>query len=133
MKFYIATRYSTVRLRNKTITLRDELEKHGHEMTFDWTNTPSLRPYEENEVDAAKYAEIDIQAAVDADIFILLPCPDGTGMYVEYGAAIASHLLRGTPRIFILGDNKNCSMFNYHPAAEWVDSLEEILTLLDQS
>ena len=132
MKFYIATRYSTDTLRKKAIALKKELEHNGHEMTYDWTSAPQLQPYAQHEAEAKKFAEIDVNAAMNADFFILLPCPNGTGMYVEYGAAIAHSIQYGGPKIFILGENKDCSMFNYHPSAHWVDSLEEILAFLEK-
>lgn len=107
--------------------MKQELESHGHEMTFDWMNGEDVRPYQDNQEMASKTAKMALDGAKEAELFILIAEPAGTGMYVEFGAAIAEQERTGIPKIFVLGDEKYCSMFNFHPAVTFADSLEEIL------
>ncbi len=132
MKFYLATRFSDEPLRQKALALKAEFEAAGHTMTFDWMNGEDVKPYDADPTKTAHTAERAFNGAIEADFFVLLPHPEGTGMYVEYGAAVATYLKTGSPKIFILGDQKDCAMFNYHPAAIWVDSIEEILDSLEK-
>ena len=127
MKFYIATRFSNDTYRNQAIKLKETLEAAGHQMTFDWMNGDDLKPYTENATQTGRVAVEALDGARLADFFVLIAEPHGTGMYVEFGAALAACAERGTPKIFVLGDEKYCSMFNFHPHAQFVENVSEIL------
>ena len=128
MKFYIATRFSNELLKNKAIAIKNELEKLGHNMTFNWMSYPSLKPYDQNLVEASKIAKLDLEGVIDADFLILLPDSNGTGLYVEFGVAIAQCLMTKSPKIYLLSDSRKMLLFNYHPAVIWKKTLEEIIS-----
>jgi len=126
MKFYIATRVLNEHNRNLAIKLKAFLEKAGHSNTFDWMNyKEDIKPYLKNVEKASVFAKRDIDAVIEADFFIIIADPDGRGMYVELGAAIASR-----KKIFIIGEPKDSSVFNFYPGIKWVSDKEEILNNL---
>jgi len=48
---------------------------------------------------------------LDADVFVLLAgLPYGRTKYAELGAAISSSLLKGKPKIYIIGDDPDHSI-----------------------
>tara|TARA_B100000745_G_scaffold271879_1_gene199506 strand:- start:2312 stop:2701 length:390 start_codon:yes stop_codon:yes gene_type:complete len=126
MKFYIATRYSNEALRQKAIELKEKLEKQGHSKTLDWMSAPNLRPYAENSTDCTEVSKKLLEAVNEADVFVLIPDKNGTGMYVEYGAALQRLISSGSPQIYIVGEQKDCSIFNFHPAVRWIDDINNI-------
>lgn len=109
------------------LDIKAKLEKQGHEMTFDWTNGTDIKPYNQNVAETQKLSDLALNGAIDADVFILIPEPGGTGMYVEYGAALAQFKMTQKPKIFLLGPHKEEVIFNFHPYAVWKETLEEIL------
>jgi hypothetical protein len=67
-------------------------------------------------------------------IYILLADREGNGVFTEFGAALASHAIKGSPRIFAIQEaNQDAAMFHYHPAISWKKSLEEVLSELNLS
>ena len=127
MKFYIATRFSDEKFLNIALEIKKELEDKGHQITFNWMSGEDIKPYGINPEKTQKLAQMSLDGAVEADFFILIPEPNGTGMYVEFGAAIAQFEQTGKPKIFLLGEHKDCVLFNYHPAVVWKNTLEEII------
>ena len=127
MKFYISTRFSIESLRLKAIKLKEELEKYGHEMTFDWMSYPNLKPYDNNIELSSKVAKDELDAVRNADFYIILPDLGGTSMYTEFGAAIVSSEMTGKPFVYLLNETKDVTLFNYHPEVTWKRTLEEIL------
>ncbi len=124
MKFYVTGRsnnYSQVEQAFKTI------KDKGHEVTFEWTTLPMVKPYAENKEKAAEYAVMGIKGVTDADVYIIFTHEDGNGVYTEFGAALASFTIQGRPHIFAIGESKDAAMFNYHPAISWRENLEQIL------
>ena len=127
MKFYISTRFSVETLRQKAITLKEELQKYGHEITFDWMSYPNLKPYDNNIQLSSKVAKEELDAVRNADFYIIIPDLGGTSMYTEFGAAIVSNEITGKPFVYLLNDTQDMTLFNYHPAVIWKKTLEEIL------
>lgn len=132
MKFYIATRYSDETYRQLAVEMKESLESQGHQMTFDWMNGENVKPYDENPALCNAIAKKALDGATEADFFICIAEPQGTGMYVEFGAAINSYEKTGSPKIFVMGEHKNCSLFSFHPAVQHINTLEEILAFLEK-
>ncbi len=95
----------------------------GHEITFDWTRLPHLKPYDDNAAECHLSAIVDCRGVKDADVFVLLPHDRGIGMYVELGMAIAF----GIP-IRIVTKAESRSMFFLHPLVKKVDSIEDVIS-----
>ena len=51
-------------------------------------------------------------------------------MYVELGAAIASNLLTGKPKIYAAGEHNSRSMFYFHLSVERFSSAEDVLSVI---
>jgi len=125
MKFYVTGR-STNYPRVEEAFAR--IKKAGHEVTFEWTTLPMCKPYAENQEKATEFALSGIQGVVDADVYIIFADKDGNGVFTEFGAALASNAIQGTPHIYAIGDeHKNAAMFHYHPAIQWKNTLDEVL------
>jgi hypothetical protein len=98
------------------------LRESGHDVTFDWTSIPHLRPYEEN-ADAARDAAIqESQAVKNSNVLLLIPHEKGVGMYVELGIAIGV----GIP-IRIITTSESNTMFFHHPLVKKVSSLIDVI------
>ena len=128
MKCYVTGRSSNYKDVEQTFVTLKEL---GHEITFEWTALPMVKPYNEHPTEAAGFAEQGITGVVKADVYIMFAYEDGNGVFTEFGAALASNTSVGTPRIYVIGKEKQYSaMFYYHPAIEWFDSIEDVLEVL---
>jgi hypothetical protein len=123
MKVYVASRFAR---RADVRRLHRQLIARGHEVSADWTCHERAKPYSRHTDLARAYAVQDANGAVGCDVFILLTDRAGTGMYVELGAALASNVLRGRPRIFVVGRHLSRSMFFYHPRVERRGSAGEV-------
>lgn len=125
MKFYVTGRSDNY---ERVVETFETIKKHGHSVTFEWTSLPMAKPYSENQELAARYAVESLQGVVDADVYMIFVHKDGNGVYTEFGAALASHVIQGHPIIFAIGEaEKGAAMFNYHPAIQWRDSLDDVL------
>ncbi|MBI4895711.1 MAG: hypothetical protein HY831_04425, partial [Candidatus Aenigmarchaeota archaeon] len=82
-------------------------------------------PYKNSPDLAKQYAIDDTNGVLNCDVFILLTDPVGTGMYVEFGLALALSIRNKTPKIFVVGNHDNCS-FYYHPNVNIRSSMEEV-------
>jgi hypothetical protein len=102
------------------------IKELGHEVTFEWTTLPMAKPYDENQERAAEYSLLGIQGVVDADVYIIFADKDGSGVFTEFGAALASYVIKQSPRIFAVGQDKRTAMFHYHPAVIWKATIEEV-------
>lgn len=126
MKFYVTGRSNNY---ERVKEVCERIKVAGHEIPFEWTTLPMVKPYAENSTKAAEYAELSIKGMVASDVHILLASPDGLGVYTELGSALASQALQGKPRIVAVGKEKSVTaMFAHHPAIEWFDSIEDIYT-----
>jgi hypothetical protein len=123
MKFYIAARWDK---RGKVKELYKSLEEKGHEITTDWTEHESIKPYDVNADKSRQHSLEDINGVITSDVFIIISSEAGTGMYAELGAAIAQNLSTGKPRIYVVGEHPDRSMFYYHPSAEIRNTVEEV-------
>ena len=127
MKFYVTGRSSNY---ERVIEAVAEIKSRGHEITFEWSALPMVKPFSENQEKATEYALKGIQGVVDADAYIIFVHKDGNGVFTEFGAALASNAIKGAPLIFAIGDEKE-AMFYYHPAIQWRDSVEQVLDELE--
>lgn len=123
MKFYIASRYSK---REYVNNIREMLNKKGHSMTFDWTKSDSFRPYGQNQENSKEVANKSLDGIKNSDIFILLTDEGGTDMYVELGIALVNFINKGNPKIYVLGEHLEKSIFYFHPSVNLIKSIEEI-------
>ena len=132
MKFYVA---SFVAERERTQEVQAALRARGHEITVDWTSFPSVPLSERNErpYDVRAIAVRDLEGIQNADVFILLAgVADDRAKYAELGAAIMSAVQNKKPRIYVIGDNPAHSVFFFHPAVKRVNSLDEVLTEIEE-
>jgi hypothetical protein len=126
MKFFVTGRSSNY---ERVIEAFDQIEAAGHEVTLRWTDLPMIKPYIKNPLEASKFAQQQIQAIIDTDVYILFAHTDGTGVFTEFGAALALLQKEGKPRVFAIGNDevRGAAMFHYHPQIEWRDSVAKIL------
>lgn len=124
MRFYIAARFGR---RDEVRKIHKTLLDKGHEFLSTWVEQDQIKPYDKYPNKARKRAIKSIDAAKDCDIFVLLSDEAGTGMYVELGTAIMSNLLKGKPKIYIVGNYLNRSMFFFHPIVKRKKSIEDVL------
>jgi hypothetical protein len=127
MKFYVA---SSITNKERVRDMFQALERAGHSITVDWTETDTVpEDKRNNESDHIRaISKRDFDGILNADAFVLLSEPaDGRSMYVELGVAIARHATVGKPEIFVLGAISDQSVFYFHPAVRRVQTVDEIL------
>lgn len=130
MKVFVAARFGQ---KEKVRALYEELEKRGYKITLDWTKHKPIKPYIDNQELSAKYSNEDIMGVFDCDIFILLADEAGTGMHIEFGAALITNITCvGQPKIYVVGEHNARSMFYFHPSVKRVESAEELLKEIDE-
>lgn len=127
MKFYIAGRTSRISEIKSMVT---KLKDLGHEVTHDWTemeNADLPRPYNEHLELVRDFALKDIDGAKEADVFVILGDQSGTGMYVEFGAALAMGA-----KIYAVGEYNDITVFHFHPSVVRVATFEDVLNDLNR-
>ncbi|MFH0805564.1 MAG: hypothetical protein V1901_01575 [Patescibacteria group bacterium] len=129
MKIYIASRFHKKEEVKKLYKL---FINKGHKISSDWTLHKRIKPYKENQEIASQYATEDVRGVKNSDIFIMISDEVGTGMYTELGVAIASHVEFNKPKIYIIGDHKERSMFHFHPSINLKNNIEEVLKEIDK-
>ncbi len=132
MKFYIAAHISQ---KAKVIRICQFLKRKGHNIPVEWASLPSvaIKGRNRNPERPQQIAIRDMEGIRSCDIFILLSEPSsGRAKYVELGAAIATFLEMGKPRIFILGKKKDQSIFYFHPAVERMKTISDILAAVEK-
>lgn len=132
MKFYIA---SFVGERERTREIQTRLLGLGHEITIDWTSFLGVPLSERNNRpnEVASIAVRDLEGIQDSDVFILLAgVADGRAKYAELGAAIMSAVRNGRPKIYVIGDQPDHSVFFFHPAVKRMTSLDDVLKDLEE-
>ena len=68
------------------------LQEKGHQISFDWTPYPTVKPYQEHAEAACGFAQRALDGARECDVFLLFPDQDGgTTQFAELGAAAGSH------------------------------------------
>lgn len=104
------------------------VKKAGHEILFDWTTRGNLKPYTKNSSQSSQFAKDAMDAISTSDVFICITHPEvAGGSSAELGAAIQSHILTGTPRIYMVGEYNTDVVFYFHPAIQKVKSIEDVL------
>jgi len=129
MKYYIAT--SLKRFKDHNL-IRDELNKLGHIITYDWSIHGSVKNISLKRL--KEVGEEMINAIKEAD-FIVVMIPGGKGTHVELGTAIAYNkpifLHTLDPNLLQLGDQT--SAFYYHSLMKPINcSLEKCSEFIDQ-
>ena len=99
----------------------------GHDITFDWTQIPHLKPYEENRLEASRAATLEIEGVRLADQLLLLLDDRGVGMYVELGVALS---LRKP--VIAVSTGPLRSMFLFHPLVTIVSTIDQAIAALDE-
>ena len=133
MKFYVA---AFVEAKERVQSIYRRLEELGHTITVDWTDELGLSG-EERDLYPERVQAIavrDMNGVRDCDVFILLAePPDGRAKYAELGAAIMSCLVRGQPKIYVLGEETHHSVFFYHPSVKRVRTIDDVMRNIGQT
>ncbi|HEY8109219.1 MAG TPA: hypothetical protein VIF43_04400 [Patescibacteria group bacterium] len=124
---YVASR---VREADRAKALAKGLADIGYRTILDWTSYEPKKPYRENRTANREFSIQAVEAARDADVFVLLDAPGMVGAYIETGVAIAETLRNPKKRVFVAGEPMRDSVFFSLPSVEYVDSTEEIVEAL---
>jgi hypothetical protein len=140
-KAYVAGRITR---QDEVHEIVDRLKAAGIEITREWmwstTEVTSdaqasayrKRSYAEPQEKYRLEAKEDIDAVLAANLFIILTDENGTSMYVEMGAALASCLITGEPSsIYAIGPHFDRMVMYQHPLVKWVSNIEEVLKDLE--
>ena len=124
MKFYIASRVN-----NKSLVknIRNQITKLGHQFLSTWIDETNIIPYEKNAKNAKLRAIQCIKDTSKCDVFILISDEEGAGMYTELGVALLAHSINKRPKIYVIGDHLNRSMFFFHSGIKRLKTFEEVL------
>jgi hypothetical protein len=127
MKFYIAGKFEEVDIVHE---LFERVRSLGHEVAYDWTTHIKAKPYEENVELIRSYAENELTAILDSDVFVYLTHERGTTLHMEFGAALAKAAAGSDIRIFAVGQHNNRSPWYFNTHVERVSSVDEVFSLL---
>jgi nucleoside 2-deoxyribosyltransferase len=119
MKIFVSGKVGS---ENDAKRLMKTLREAGHEITFDWTEIPHLKPYDENSRASREAAILEARGIKESDLVVIIAHAHGLGMFVEMGIAIGS----GIP-VRVISDNESRSMFFHHPLVKRVSSPDEII------
>jgi len=122
MKFYIAGKFEEV---EQIHQLYERVRSAGHEIAYDWTTHIKSKPYVEHVDRIRSYAENELEAILDSDVFVYLTHERGTTLHMEYGAALAKKKLGGTIEIYAVGEHNDRSPWYFNPLVKRVDTVEE--------
>jgi len=122
MKIYIAAPFEKT---EHVKEIHRMFMREGHQISADWTLHKPLKPYDQNPEMCMEYAIEDMDGVLNSDIFVVIATGNSTGHKIELGAAIASRLLRGKPKIYMVC--KRESIFHFHPAINHRESIKEVL------
>ena len=100
MKFYVTGRSNNY---ERVKEVFKKLKENGHEIVFEWTELPMVKPYNEHAKEAALFAKQSVDGMVKADAYIIFAHEDGNGVYTEVGSALATNAIQGSPRVFAIG------------------------------
>jgi hypothetical protein len=128
MKFYIAGKLEEV---DAVQSLFERVWRLGHEISYDWTTHVKSRPYEKHIDRACTYAEDELQAILDSDVFVYLTHERGTTLHMEYGTALAKKKLGGAIEIYVVGKHNTRSPWYFNPLVKRVETVDEVFTDLD--
>ena len=86
------------------------LKKHGHEVSFEWTDFDKLESFDKT----YELSEKIRNGIINSEIFVMISDKEGTDMYVELGIAIQNYKKMGNPKIYSIGRyNKRSLMLNH--------------------
>lgn len=114
MRVYVAAKFEhapTVRVVNRYLALA------GHEVSHDWTHATAG-------CDLQLHAEAELEGVRTADAVLVVPHPQGKGLFAELGAALALG-----KRVLLAGAPAGC-IFEDHPAVEKFGTLADALRAL---
>ena len=119
MKFYISAKWQ---LWDKVAEMQDLLRSMGHNIAADWTVRANARDYEEIPEQSQRFADEEVKAILESDIFIhLSDLRGGKGKYVDLGIALAGYNLQQKPSgIYVVGSKANESQFYFSTGIERV-------------
>jgi hypothetical protein len=128
--FYLAGKVQGNDALDKTKNFSTELESRGHTNICRWWEMKGVtKPYLDNLDLNAPLAVEMLNAAFNAEVFILFAQDDILGAAIEFGAGLASVEHVPDKRIYIVGSYAvRKSVFYTHPSAENVNSLQDIRT-----
>lgn len=130
MKYYIATSTERVPAHNK---VRDELQKRGYQITYDWTSHGSVRHTSTSRL--KEVAELEMQGILSAD-FVLVLLPGGKGTHVELGLSLASgkktFVHSEDPSMFEIGPQV-CAFYHAPEIVRLTCPIQEVASLLSSS
>ena len=128
MKIYVAGKFEQ---KQQVIQLQAKLASKGHTISYDWTTHKSIKPYIQNQAQAKIYADNEIQAIKESDIFIAFLDVKGTTLLLEIGAAIANHHNKGKPKVFLIGELATKSPWFFTEHVSIKETVDEVLTELN--
>lgn len=100
----------------------------GHDVSYDWTAQPNLKPYSQNPLAVSDFCEKDLDGVLECDVFIQITGSEKSErMGAELGAALGGKLTFDKPKIYIVGPNFDNNPMYFHPAVERRDTIEEVI------
>lgn len=130
MKYYIATSTERVPAHNK---VRDELQKMGYQITYDWTSHGSVRLTSTSRL--KEVAGLEMQGIFAAD-FVLVLLPGGKGTHVELGLSLARgkkiFIHSEDPSVFEIGPQV-CAFYHAPEIVRLTCPIHEVASLLSSS
>ena len=130
MRFYISAKWH---LKEDVAVMNSYLIQKGHKITADWTKRAFARFYEVDIGQSDRFSQEEALAILESDVFVHISDLGGKGKYVDLGVAIAGNILRGHPKIYVIGNPANESQFYFNRAVNrivsknYLESLDEIL------
>jgi hypothetical protein len=113
--------------------IQQKLEKMGHRITYDWPsgNSALKKPYrtEANRKHNLPAQKRMLEAAANADIFILLDDPGLRGAYVELGAFLHDCIKRPEGRTaYIVGEHSQERQFVFESPGyvKFIDNISDV-------
>ncbi len=129
MKFYISARTKEIKIVKDIQRL---LKNSGHDIILDWTTSNNLKPYRDNRQLSKEMAAQQIKAVLKSEVYLLISDLEGTGIHTELGSAIASNIFTGKPKIYVIGEHNDNSLFFFHPAVNRARSIADVLFNLEK-
>lgn len=130
MKFYIAGKFEE---KDTVLALYKRVRAAGHEIAYDWTTHIKSKPYQEHLERIQGYAENELNAILDSDVFVYLTNERGTTLHMEFGAALAKAASGKPIRIFAVGQYNTRSPWYFNSLVERVSTTEEVFAALESS
>ena len=98
------------------------LKKHGHEVSFEWTDFDKLESFDKT----YELSEKIRNGIINSEIFVMISDKEGTDMYVELGIAIGNYMKMGNPKIYVVGPYNKRSVMHNHPSIKHFKTLENV-------